>query len=63
MTRYLTIPELAVELRFVNATGAPNVKQAHAYVTKHLPPSAVKRRGRRLLIDRAAVEASLEGRT
>ncbi len=63
MSVYFTTAELAAHLRFVNADGVPDLKRTHAYISKHLPPSAVKRRGRTILIARAAVEAALEGRS
>ena len=58
---YLTSSEAAIYLRFVNAAGAPDTKRTHAYVTRALPKDAIKWRGRRMLISRAAIDAALEG--
>jgi hypothetical protein len=60
---YFTTAELAEHLRFVDASGALDLKRTHAYISRHLPDGAVKYRGRTLLIERAAVEAALDGRT
>jgi len=60
-SRFYDTHEAAVELRFVDRkTGSPDLKQLRAYVNTHLPKSAIKWRGRRMLIERAAVDAALE---
>jgi hypothetical protein len=62
-SRFYDTAELAIELRLVTKTGAPDIKRAHAYAQRYLPKTAIKWRGRRMLIERAAVDAALEARS
>lgn len=58
---YMNTREIAIYLRFVDAeTGAPNVRLAHEYLTRH----AVRclKRGRICLYRREDIEATLQVR-
>ena len=56
----MTTDEAAVHLRFVDADGNPDLRRLRDWMNRYSVPA--KKRGTRVLIDKADLESALEAR-